>query len=109
MPIRPIRHSDWQILRAAKRAKKAPTGRALRLIPTQRTKDGSFLVELVEAGLLAFVTGSAAAPFEATYELTERGHHAAEYGEYEYERMRPAAVAPKATAEPVTRGAAKKR
>ena len=73
-----------------KRSKKPPTGRPLRLDRSRKTKDGSFLTALVEGGLLTRVTGSAEAPFEATYSLTERGQHAAEYGEYEYDlRPRP--------------------
>ena len=94
MPVRSVTHSDWQVLRAATRSKKPPTGRALRIWPTGRTRDGSFLVRLVERGLLAFVTGGATAPLEATYALTESGRHAAEYGEYEYEWARPSAVPP---------------
>ena len=81
MPVYPVRHFEWQVLRTVKRSKTPPTGRALRLAPTRRTKDGSFLTDLVEQGLLARVTGTTAAPFEATYALTERGEHAAEYGE----------------------------
>ena len=95
MPLRPLAHFNWQVLRAAKRSKKPSTGRALRLVPNRFTKDGSFLTALVEAGLLARVTGSAAEPFEATYALTEKGQHAAEYGEYEYELKRPDGVQPK--------------
>ena len=85
MPVRPTSHFTWQVLRAVKRSKKPPTGRALRLVPSRKTKDGSFLTALVDEGLLGRVTGSADAPFEATYALAEKGRHAAEYGEYEYE------------------------
>lgn len=83
MPVLPVRHFEWQVLRAVKRSKTPPIGRALRLVPSRRTKDGSYLTELVDQGLLRRVTGTAAAPFEATYALTERGEHAAEYGECE--------------------------
>jgi hypothetical protein len=84
------------VLRAVKRSKKPSVGRALRLAPTRRTKDGAFLTALVEEGLLERVTGVPTAPFEATYALTKRGKHAAEYGEYEYElKPRPAAPPPK--------------
>jgi hypothetical protein len=89
VPVRPTSHFTWQVLRTAKRSKKPLTGRALRLAPTRNTKDGTFLVTLVTEGLLAFVTGGEDAPFDATYELTEKGKHAAEYGEYEYEVKRP--------------------
>ncbi|MDY3555207.1 hypothetical protein R5W24_004345 [Gemmata sp. JC717] len=90
MAIRSISHFLWQVLRATKRSKKPPTGRQLRISPTPRSKDGSFLTALVDEGLLEFVTGSAAAPFDATFALTVKGEHAAEYGEYEYEPKRPA-------------------
>jgi hypothetical protein len=56
----------------------------LRLVPSRNTKDGSFLNILVDDGLIERLTGTATAPFDATYALTERGEHAAEYGEYEY-------------------------
>ncbi len=96
MPVRSTSHFTWQVLRAVKRSKKPPTGRTLRLVPSRYTKDGSFLTALVESGLLARVTGTADAPFEATYALTEKGTHAAEYGEYEYE-WKPRSAEPKAT------------
>lgn len=99
MPVFPVRHFEWQVLRTVKRGKSPPTGRALRLVPSRRTKDGSFLSALVEQGLLTRVTGTAAAPFEATYALTERGEHAAEYGECEMP-LRAQAVAPEKVVEP---------
>src|SRR4051812_30956416 len=83
MPVLPISHFTWQVLRTVKRNKKPPTGRALRVVPSRRTKDGTFLNDLVERELLVRATGTADAPFEATYSLTERGEHAAEYGECE--------------------------
>ena len=111
MTLLPVAHFTWQVLRAAKRSKSPPTGRALRLVPSRRTKDGTFLNELVELGLLTRTTGTAAAPFEATYALTARGEHAAEYGECERPmRPRPAepvpAERPRAAtkSKPVTRG-----
>jgi hypothetical protein len=55
----------------------------LRLTPSRRTKDGTFLTDLVEQGLLIRGTGTAATPFDATYSLTECGEHAAKYGECE--------------------------
>lgn len=90
MPVRPTSHFTWQVLRTAKRSKKPVAGRDLRLVPSRKTKDGSFLTALVADGLLAYATGSDADPFEATYALTEKGQHAAEYGEYEYELKRKA-------------------
>jgi hypothetical protein len=84
MPLRPISHFFWQVLRTALRSKKPLTGKELRVAPTRNSKDGTFLNELVGEGLLNRVRGSADQPFEATYALTEKGRHAAEYGEYEY-------------------------
>ncbi len=84
--VLPIPHFEWQILRAAKRNRKPITGRELRISPTRRTKDGSFLTLLVQRGLLAYATGNETAPFDATYVLTPQGEHAAEYGECEVVR-----------------------
>ena len=95
MPVLPVAHFSWQVLRTVKRSKKPPTGRALRIVPNRRSKDGTFLTEMVDLGLLARVTGTADAPFEATYALTERGEHAAEFGECERPvRARPAEPVP---------------
>ena len=85
MPVRLVSHFSWQVLRTVIRSKKPPTGRELRLIRNRKTRDGTFLGALVGEGLLVRVSGSTDAPFEATYALTERGAHAAEYGEYEYQ------------------------
>lgn len=90
MPVRPTSHFTWQVLRTIKRSKKPPTGRELRLVPNRKTKDGSFLTALVDEGLLDRVSGTADSPFKATYALTEKGKHAAEYGEYDYEMKIPA-------------------
>jgi hypothetical protein len=79
----PVSHAHWQILRAVKRSRKPANGRELRLAPTRATKDGSFLTDLVETGLLTRVSGTESEPFEGTYSLTELGKHAAEYGECE--------------------------
>jgi hypothetical protein len=83
MPVLPVNHFEWQVLRTVKRSKKPATGRVLRLVPSRRTKDGTFLTALVEQGLLTRVTGTAATPSEATYALTDRGEFAAEFGECE--------------------------
>jgi hypothetical protein len=72
----------------------------LRLVPRRRTKDGSFLADLVDQGLLTRVTGTAAAPFEATYALTERGAHAAEYGECDFP-LKAKAVEPETVEQPM--------
>ncbi|VTR91609.1 unnamed protein product [Gemmata massiliana] len=83
--VLPVLHFEWQVLRAVGRARKSVTGHALRLAPTRRTKDGSFLTALVARGLLAYATGGESDPFGATYTLTPLGAHAAEYGECETE------------------------
>jgi|GEM_PF-1293990 len=83
MPILPVSHFTWQCLRAVKRSKTPAIGRTLRLVPSRRTKDGGFLIEMVEQGLLARVSGTEADPFDATYSLTPAGEHAAEFGECE--------------------------
>lgn len=100
MPTLPISHFTWQVLRAAKRSKTPLTGKQLRLVPTRRTKDGTFLDELVSAGLLLVVgvdQEKTAAPaagkripvqFRTRYRLTPAGEHAAEYGEYDREVKR---------------------
>ena len=100
MPTMPISHFTWQVLRAVKRSKKPPTGKQLRLVPSRRTKDGTFLDELVTEGLLQ-VAGVDDLPrdasarekqmphqFRTRYKLTSSGEHAAEYGEYEREIRR---------------------
>jgi hypothetical protein len=91
----PISHFTWQVLRAVKRSKKPPTGRQLRLVPSRKTKDGTFLDELVGDGLLEVVgidelpAGTSdqekrsPAQFRTRYKLTTLGEYAAEHGEYE--------------------------
>ena len=98
--IIPLSHSDWQVLRAVLRAEAVggppPLGRELRLTPSRKTKDGTFLDALVEEGLLAVAEkagppraerprGESPEPaqFRTRYRLTEMGRHAAEYGEYD--------------------------
>ena len=56
MPTMPISHFTWQVLRAVKRSKQPPTGKQLRLIPSRKTKDGTFLDGLVNEGLLQVVS-----------------------------------------------------
>ncbi len=76
----PVRHTDWQILRAVARGKSKPVvGTKLRVVQSRETKDGSFLTKLVDMGLLEVVQAKAD-PFEATYRLTAVGAEAAEYG-----------------------------
>jgi hypothetical protein len=83
-----ITHADWKVLRALARAPKSTLpGTHLRLDMSRRTKDGKFLTDLVELGLLTR-TGSADQPFEAVYQLTEGRKYAAEYGEYQAEAVR---------------------
>jgi hypothetical protein len=92
MSVLPVSHFEWQVLRTIKRSHRPPTGRVLRLLPTRNTRDGSFLSQMVERGLLARVTGTAEAPFAATYALTELGEHAAEYGECDFPARSPVVV-----------------
>lgn len=77
-----VSHADWQVLRTVLRSKKPSPGSSLRLAMTRRTRDGSFLADLVRMGMLK-VESKNKDPFEATYSLTERGKHAAEYGVFE--------------------------
>jgi hypothetical protein len=85
MPLFPITHFQWQVLRAVKRNRKPVLGRELRLSPTRGTKDGEFLNTLAFLGLITRLEGTEDRPFEAIYSLTELGKHAAEYGECEME------------------------
>ena len=79
----PVTLQTWRVLRATLRAAPShPAGRELRLAPTFVTRDGKFLAEIVERGLLRVVTPDPD-PFAATYALTPPGEHAAEYGEYD--------------------------
>lgn len=80
--LMPMNVFEWQVLRAVLRAKSPPTGRELRLVPSRRTKDGSFLSWFTVAGLLK-ITKPNDDPFEARYALTDLGKHAAEWGEFE--------------------------
>lgn len=96
MSMLPVSHFTWQVLRAAKRSKKPATGKELRINPTRKSRDGSFLDALVTAGLLEEVsvdepnenTRKWPAQFRTRYRLTESGGYAAEYGEYEREVTR---------------------
>lgn len=96
--LMPLQTFDWQVLRRVLRepGRKAVVGRALRLIPSRRTKDGSFLNWFVSAGLLRVVK-DAADPFERTFAITETGMKAADFGEFE---LTPGAV-PNSSATPV--------
>lgn len=98
MPVAtlPITHGDWQILRVLVRAQGlAVPGKKLRIVPSRRTKDGTFLDDLVTMGLLVAESvdelpqgappSAIRAPvqFRTRYRLTAKGEHAAEYGECE--------------------------
>lgn len=83
--LMPMGTFEWQVLRAILRASpNYPTGRQLRLVPSRRTKDGTFLNDIVLRGLIKVVSKNKD-PFEATYALTALGEYAAEHGEYEAE------------------------
>ena len=96
MPTMPISHFTWQVLRAVKRSKKPPTGKQLRLVPSRRTKDGTFLDDLVGEGLLDVVgvdvpdgdDGRLPVQFRTRYKLTAKGEYAAEHGEFDREVKR---------------------
>lgn len=93
----PLSTNDWQILNFALR-EGTSTGRALRVWPSRKTKDGTFLQEFVDRGLLRVVAPNTD-PFKATYALTPEGEYAAEHGEYECEHKTYKAVPLKSTAE----------
>lgn len=81
--LMPMGVFEWQVLRAVLRSPgKEAVGRSLRLIPSRKTKDGSFLTDIVRAGLIRVVKRNSD-PFLATYTLTPLGEYAAEHGEYE--------------------------
>lgn len=80
--VEPLGHFTRQVLRTVKHSTEADD-RTQRPVPSRRPKDGTFLTDLVEGGLLSRVTGAAGLPFEATYKLTEQGERAAEYDECE--------------------------
>jgi hypothetical protein len=99
--VLPVSHFTWQVLRTVKRSKAAPTGKQLRVVPTRRTKDGTFLDDLMTQGLLRVVgvdevpakaplpDSGAPVQFRTRYALTPLGEHAAEYGEYNREPVKP--------------------
>ena len=96
MSMLPISHFTWQVLRVAKRSKRPLTGKEMRVSPTRKSRDGSFLDALVIAGLLEVVgvdepnekTKRLPTQFRTRYRLTARGEYAAEYGAYEREVKR---------------------
>lgn len=93
----PIDHFTWCLLRIMVRAKGKPVlGRDLRHWPSRSSKDGTFLDDLVTAGLI-FATKEEPVPpkaprieerlqFRRRYLLTEKGLYAAEYGHAEFTR-----------------------
>lgn len=106
---------EWQRLRLIARGGNEPVaGQKLRIDWARRTKDGTFLDDMVERGLLEVVTPGeveAAYPyrpaqFQATYRLTEQGLHAAEYGEYAAPEPRPLPVWDGTGPRPLAAGAA---
>lgn len=92
---------EWQRLRLLARGGNVPlNGWTLRIDRSRRTKDGTFLDAIVASGLIEVVTKGEPveaypqrpAQFQTTYRLTERGLHAAEYGEYKVPEPRPLPV-----------------
>ena len=102
MSMLPISLFTWQVLRAAKRSPTPATGKQLRITPSRKSKDGTFLDALVTVGLLAVVgveqpdekTKNRPVQFRTRYALTEKGEYAAEYGQYERQPVRPPATNP---------------
>lgn len=103
---RDLDNGPWKILRALVREGEL-SGKALRQYHyARRTQDGTFLDELCDLGLIE-PTGRSVdatadrelarkpAQFRRMYKLTDAGRLAAEYGEYEYTPVRPAAPAPR--------------
>ena len=93
--LRSVPHLEWQVLRAILRHKGPAPGAALRLVPSRRTKNGVHLTALAAAGLIE-AAGEPAPPARAAadapaedaavrtrWRLTEKGRHAAEFGEYD--------------------------
>lgn len=94
--LRSLGHADWQVIRKIQRetkgTKKGTPGAGLRMIPNRRTKDGTFLLDLEEWGLIERAGQDAPPkdaldkvpePFLIRWRLTELGEYAAEYGEFE--------------------------
>ncbi len=73
--LMPMNAFEWQVLRKVLRDDDGggTLGRELRLIPSRRTKDGSFLMWFVAAGLLRVYAGRMSDPFDARFKLTEVG------------------------------------
>ncbi|AMV24630.1 hypothetical protein VT84_09555 [Gemmata sp. SH-PL17] len=96
--LMPISHETWQQLRVLVRAGDKPVpGRDIRYTRSRVSKTGKFLDALVAKGLLAKGTEEPITcvterrqpvQFRTLYTLTEKGRHAAEYGEYERETIR---------------------
>lgn len=109
-----LKPADWKLLRFILRASRGGNvkGWLCRTDPSRRTKDGTFLTDLVEDGLLKDdgpcdppgkdepVTQAVRdhAPFHRYYQITALGREAAEYGEYTPPE-KPRAESPKPRAE----------
>lgn len=82
--VTPISHAMWQALRVVKRSTSGEVyGFHMRWDLSRRTRDGSFLINLVNVGLLKVTKSHPDNPFMAKYRLTELGKVAAEYGQAE--------------------------
>jgi hypothetical protein len=88
----------WKILRVLARSPKmTAVGKEMRVTPSRKTKDGTFLDALVKAGLIEVRGGPTAKTvdedepfqFRTHYRLTPLGADAAEYGEYQFDRPVP--------------------
>jgi hypothetical protein len=83
MPVTPVSCMQWKVLRAVNRGDRPVLGLNLRLAHTGLAANVALLNGLVKLGLLVRTSGTDCEPFEASYQLTELGEHAAEYGEYD--------------------------
>lgn len=74
---------DWTILRIlARNRESGVVGRVLRCRPTRKNKDGDFLSDLVNRGLISLVAGIPGEWRTSVYKPTPVGLYAAEYGSY---------------------------
>lgn len=82
-----VRHRYWQVLRTILRKGGPILGSELRISMSRQLRGGTFLLDLVEAKLVAPELGKpwppSGSPFDRTYTLTELGKQAAEFGEFE--------------------------
>lgn len=76
-----LAHENWQRLRFLVRTGER-TGRDIRMTMSRKSRDGSYLTQLLNDGLIKVVV-PAKDRLDATYALTDLGRLAAEHGEYD--------------------------